>query len=257
MSILFEDLNEYDGKHTEFPACNENIDLWRKVLKDVRVDNAGVVCSGGEVAFFAILPCVRKRMEAIDHAYGSMYYALGKYHIIEKLGSKQAHKLFNEYHEGPFKELLEEANRGLPTRPATRAYSGTSPSAVTKILRKLTQKDLTEFRANREKVRFVHGDLNDLVERGPFDLVYLSNALEYNGRNGYEFNVKGMVKPGGYLALAASKYRNTEGRYLRGFKLLANEKMESEYPLTSYSYRPPDPRRYGLGWEYRLYQVPA
>src|SRR4051812_5629858 len=94
--LVFEDLNGFNGTSTEFPFCNEHLKTWHKALDGIEVDNAASICSGGEVTFFAILPHVKEKLVAIDHSYRSMFYAIAKYHVVEKLGAVKAHKLFKE-----------------------------------------------------------------------------------------------------------------------------------------------------------------
>ncbi len=37
---------------------------------------------------------------------------------------------------------------------------------------------------NLHKIKLIHGDLTDTSDRAPYDLIYLSNALEHTDRNG-------------------------------------------------------------------------
>lgn len=55
-------------------------------------------------------------------------------------------------------------------------------------------------------VKFIHGDLRDLAEDGPYGLIYLSNALEHSNRDGQRPKLLDHVKPclrkGGVLVVA-------------------------------------------------------
>lgn len=84
-------------------------------------------------------------------------------------------------------------------------------------------------------VRFVHGSMTDLHDRGPFDLFYLSNAGE--GGNGNRTRpdlskITACVRPGGYIISTRLYSRNSTA----GWKLLNT--------------------RIGFGWEQCVYQVP-
>jgi SAM-dependent methyltransferase len=234
MSIVFEDLNEYNGNGS-FPVCNESIAMWRKALKDISVENAAGICSGGEVSFFAVLPCVKKQLQLVDHSYQSMYYALGKYHTVEKLGAKKAHKAFSQGAVSELEPLIEEANQGFSTGAAFRkGYSRLSGGDLRGIFRDISEKDVQAFKKNQKKVKFLHGDLSDLVERGPFDLVYLSNALDYTGRHhSHNHPVEKLVKPGGIVCCTSSSYGG-RSRLSKAFEILFSEAGAG--PIMSWTY---------------------
>lgn len=253
--LVFEDLNRYNGVHTEFPFCNEQLGMWNKALDGIEVDNAASICSGGEVTFFSILPRVKEKLVAIDHSYRSMYYAIAKYHVVEKLGAVKAHALFKEPRKNKAKllKLAAEANKDLPTNGAIRTKDsfGYSPEDEcweydSRILESITQKELSAFKRSRAKLHFLHGDLTDLVERGPFDLVYLSNAMQYAGRDKHKnYPVEAMVKPGGYIC-----YTGHPSYYDKGVNVLRKwETLFAEYPAYGYSY--------GIRWQYTVKRAPA
>lgn len=268
--MKFEDLNTYDGRHTEYPVCNESVAVWRKALQGISVDNAAAICSGGEVSFFGILPFVTKQLQAIDHSYTSMYYAVGKYHIIEKLGAKEAYKVFtNRELLRAVMPLFASANKKLPTDIVTKnaevlakrykrydtRYQRTYGSqhyddfdfirldhwSMVRSYTELSEADFKDFRANRGKITFLHGDLNDLQERGPFDLVYLSNAMQYNGRDNHKnYEVAKMVKPGGFVCFTQGTGNMTVPTPVRGFEEIFNENGCSS-----------------MYWNYRVMKAPA
>ena len=58
-------------------------------------------------------------------------------------------------------------------------------------------------------VKFIHGDLTDLAEDGPYGLIYLSNALEHSNRDGKHpllDTIKPLVRENGVLVVAGSYY---------------------------------------------------
>lgn len=242
--IDFEDLNPYNGSHTPFAVCNENISIWRKVLEGISVESAASICSGGEVSFFAILPVVKKKLVLIDHSYRSMYFALGKYHLIEKMGAKEAYKLLVESRQGgDLQTIFDEANNTLPTKRDELSYSNWFNGwyGAKGIYEDITEEGITKFRNNRNKVSFLHGDLNDLADKGPFDFVYLSNALDYAGRNGSKYDIEKMVKPGGYVAYCCGTYSSPK---ITKYEVVAS--------ADAHSIR----NTYEISWNYKLCKVP-
>lgn len=243
----FKDLNTYKGSSC-YAVVNESIAVWRKLLDGISVERAASICSGGEVSFFSILPCVEKELVLIDHAYGSLYYAIGKYGIIETQGAEKAYEL---YTQDVFTKEVEdgiiEANKGLPTANPRHRYGGTSTG---RVWRTITQEDVASFATCMDKVQFLHGDLNDLEEFGPFDLLYLSNALDYVGRNGTRFNIEKLVKPGGYILYCNQAYStwdnlpNRPNPRAKGWEEVAQTRPDR------------DTRQYGLDWIYRVCKAP-
>lgn len=59
-------------------------------------------------------------------------------------------------------------------------------------------------------VKFIHGDLRDIAEDGPYGLIYLSNALEHSNRDGQRPALLDHVRPslrkGGVLVTAGYYY---------------------------------------------------
>lgn len=54
-------------------------------------------------------------------------------------------------------------------------------------------------------VKFIHGDITDLAEDGPYGLIYLSNALDHTSRTGSQpllNSIKPLVRKGGVLVVA-------------------------------------------------------
>lgn len=207
--IDFEDLNTYNGL-TAFPICNESIEIWREGLEGISVENAAGICSGGEVSFFAILPSVTGQLQLIDHAYVALYYAIGKYHAIEKLGAEEAYKAFVQGDMTILSPLFKGANEGLPTKPDNGydSYRTCDSYGLKRYYKSVSQETFETFQENKKRVKFLHGDICDLAERGPFDLLYISNALDYAGRNGeYAYPIDKIVKPGGIVCYTgASRY---------------------------------------------------
>jgi hypothetical protein len=272
--VKFTDLHEYDGRSC-FVTTNESLGTWNDLLDGVKVERAASICSGGEVAFFAIAPRATQEVYLLDHAYGSLYFAIGKYNLIEKLGPTKAYKLLTSNDGEKIAKAFLDANKDLPTHGNSDAYAHwPTLRSVEQAASKekpppeppnrysmawydwydrwgprgygrdrkynkfascwahLDPKAISAFSKRvRERVSFVHGDINDLVDLGPFDLIYLSNALDYSGRSTEEqrkatykrhtygedtvstvYKIEEIVKPGGIVCFSykISKPRVTE-----------------------------------------------
>lgn len=323
MTVVFEDIHKHNGQGS-YSVVNESVEVWRRLLEKIpNVDTAASIASGGEVSFFAIAPKVRKALTCIDHSYVSMYFAIGKAHLINKVGSAAAFKALVKNDVNLLRAAFKEANEGLPTAFEENAKeiddylkaraewtikfnawmeeykkkhpqpSSTSsywragldewyntlyvaqsewykenpqpappPSyhyghkmgfdelwaTATRAYEEIGQKPITEFRAKRDKVKFLHGDLSDLEARGPFDLVYLSNALQFRTREGKRGGHDPLkwVKPGGYLA--QTNYGRQPDPELRTCKVIGTD---------STRVRGGSGQAFGLGWQYHLVQAPA
>lgn len=321
MPLQFEDINTYDGKNSAYPLVNESVATWRKALEGVKgVKKAASICSGGEIAFFCVLPLVEQHLDLLDHSYESMSYAISKFHLIEKLGSVKAYKVFMEDNREVLQDAYYEANKGLPTKVpepskeerdylrASEAYNKAYNEWNDRMLKELGVKDtwnmttyqdkyqrwhrenppptrprlpealrygltsnrryrlppcqrvyqdvgqkgITEFRANRHKLTFCHGDLNDLVARGPYDFVYLSNAQAYSGRDGNKYLIDKIVKPGGYVAYTGYSEQKPDRGY-GGF----NNDACYDFDTVFYQPRGMESSGYGLMWSYRVCRTPA
>lgn len=328
-TIVLDDLNKYDGKHTIYATVNESVEVWREGFAQVPpVEKAGAICSGGEVAFFTVLPRVTESLTLLDHSYTSMYYAIGKFHLIDKWGSKEAFKALKKDDRKLLKEAFAEANKGLPTmqdeedpeiaaymeaekewhtryrewekdywakqprrtsqsfyyddgydkayrewmqanpaptRPANYQYAGYRETfesrwaGCSRVMEEVTQKGVTEFRAKRDKCTFVHGDLTDFKALGPFDLVYLSNALQYAGRdNNRTYKPAEWVKPGGYIAYTCSSY--SDPFYQDRGETGIQKGWEEVFDYNPRKESRARPRRFsssmGASWRYRIVKTP-
>jgi hypothetical protein len=102
-------------------------------------------------------------------------------------------------------------------------------------------------------VKFVHGDLSDLKDDGPFGLLYLSNATEHNNREQTKpqfENLRACLRPNAYVITASrsglSRSRHEKydryGRYVPEPPLVGVEKIK-------------DQRGGTLNWTQQMYRV--
>ena len=90
--IRFKDCNEYKGYNGTYYATNEEPKLFAEFLKDVEVNRAAAICSGGEIGLFVLLPKVKRELVLIDHHYETMSFAMMKWLLIQTVGGKEAHR---------------------------------------------------------------------------------------------------------------------------------------------------------------------
>lgn len=242
-----------------YAACNENLTTWREMLNGVEVDNAASICSGGEVSFFCVLPCVKKQLVLVDHSLNSLWWAVGKLGAIEALGPAVFHSKVRSIRASAYgfagekaaTELyscFEAANSGIFTS-GDRGYGNSSYRVreVAAVWKKdVLLADVNHLHANRDKIAFIHGDLADLEAVGPFDFVYLSNAMEYRNRNGKTPRPAPLVKPGGLVAYTSRNGNNY------GIDPVVASWETVEQKQTKWS-----ENGYGLNWKHTLARKPA
>jgi hypothetical protein len=185
--MKFANLHDFDVQ-TVYHTTNEEPLLHLKLLATLaqkRFQKAASICSGGEIPFFVLLPRCQE-VFAVDHCKAVIALAMSKMLILEKLGPKALHTLLLEDRRAKYEDLLLEVKKDLPEAlrqcvtslgtykwPEVRREWGLmSPAILSKVLK------------NKDRITFIHGDVTDLAQFGPFDIVYLSNALEHSGRSG-------------------------------------------------------------------------
>lgn len=229
--MKFEDLyTEWDRADDYYRATNEDPLVWRDLVRGLRVNYAGAICSGGEVGFFALLPTVRKELVLIDHSYKSMSFAMIKYLLLQRLGAERTRQLLTET-PFPSSELQAEVTALKDVMPEKirhafeylegrghgglrERYDDPARGIIPDHWSKLPSELITVAAKKLDKVVFAHGDLSDLRKWGGFDLLYLSNAFEHTSRfastlytstakNERFANILRLVKPGGYLLISS------------------------------------------------------
>lgn len=108
----------------------------------------------------------------------------------------------------PTKELYAcflEANKGLVTETDRMEECGYWPlQALSQRWQEVEVEDCEALLNSKVELQVCHGDISDLTEHAPLELLYLSNALQYAGRNGKEFKIGEIVEKGAYIAYTGS-----------------------------------------------------
>jgi hypothetical protein len=212
--INFEDIHPDYNSSTGYAATNEDIILHRKLLRKVRdIKLAGSIASGGEVPFFVFLsrgiPVV-----AVDHSYRAIAAVLGKIEIVKRLGTAGAYELFTDKEYKDVSKAFADLAPSMPEklRPyfakstvygeAGLVFDQNSYNDLRKTWMYVTPLIMKRAFRNLDKLTLVHGDLSDIASKGPFDCLYISNALEhtsYTGKNPDPAIMNDLVKPGGFV----------------------------------------------------------
>jgi hypothetical protein len=184
-----EETHPYDPE-SGYHCPNEAIKVFMRFLARGKYRPRKVlsICSGGEVPLLCFLP-IAVEVIAIDHSKRSLETAYAKIHLISQLGVEGWYDLLKK----PWNKVEETWRGAVNEVPASmRAkYHGSQWS----LLSSYTWSELQRFWAKMprgylrvalkrlDRITFIHGDLRDAAPRGPFDMIYLSNALEHSPRD--------------------------------------------------------------------------
>lgn len=167
---------------------NESMAGLKQHIAGMKLKKAGGICSGGEVPLTVLLPNCTGPVVAVDHSLHSLYAAMTKALMLEKLTTKELHKLltssqhdletvWRQFHRDLLAELPEDLHPVL--------LKVTSPHVSQDSFQKywappnLSTEELDTARERLENLTFVYGDLTSLAKFGKFQVVYLSNAMQH------------------------------------------------------------------------------
>lgn len=220
-----------------YPAPNEDVELWRSMVKGLRVERAAAICSGGEVGLLALLPTVRRELVLIDHSRRSLLVAMLKHLLIRQRGATEVRELLGKGSYKDIKAALTAVKDGLPpdllaiynrmgndprkygdeiepfgarddwysAKPSYKPHPGLQKYWCAVPVRLVQRSG-----AKLGKVSFIHGDMKVLAERGKFNLIYLSNAFNHasvtNPQHSTFKAIDEALAPGGYAMVADSRH---------------------------------------------------
>lgn len=247
MSVVlpFEDVNTFDGGYSYYTP-NEDFKIWRSLLRDIPIHRAAAICSAGEVGLFGLLSHVRRDLVLVDHSYGSMGVALLKYAALREYGWEKTVAAFRKHNSDEWKALFDPLIEQLPENIRAKLRADNFRGYGSYIAREWDRVPTWVRRKacrKLDRVSFLHGDLSDLIERGPFDILYASNAFGHNNREGKRpeiEQVKAALKPGGYLICASYTAPEQDGLIL------------VKTARGGYSWETPN----CISWTYFLYRTP-
>jgi hypothetical protein len=203
-----------------FMVTNEEHEAFAELLGDRTFKRGAAICSGGEMTLFLLLPRISDELIAVDHSYRALGATIVKIQLLLKLGAKACRDLFiKEDNDKELKALAEPIKEALPA-PMKAALASADANYQTlfdmshcNTLRPhwfyAKVEDLERSIANIRKLRLVHSDLRDIAPRGPFDLLYISNALDHPSRDTKTPKIDEfaqLVASKGYMLLTSSYY---------------------------------------------------
>jgi hypothetical protein len=236
----FEDLDNFNA--AGYWETNEEPEVHRELLSGIRLHRAAAIASGGEVSYFVLLPKVQKELVLVDHSYHSLAVCFLKACLLQQRGADQTKALFVSGDREAIVDALLTVKDGVPEKLRSHicSYGGElTPHrfySENNLRREWLYAPLDAIRASARKLsklRLLHGDLSTLKGRGPFDLLYISNALDHTGVGGKRLgkeDIEPSLKKGGYVLLTKQAVNyNTSGtnpsnmgwkliREIRGFR---------------------------------------
>lgn len=211
----FEDVHPDWNAGTSYPVTNEEPEVFNQDILGKRTfKKAGGICSGGEIAFFTMLPR-SEEVIVIDHSYTSLTAAFLKAVLLGQLGARELKRMcinvtWDEVNvKKEFDVAYAEALKTLPpplVKYGPDRISSHDMREMRKVFRHVSLSVMRKAEQSLDRLTILHGDLLlDLPKFGPFDLFYMSNAQEHKGRSLKAFNLKDFssaVNPGGLLLMA-------------------------------------------------------
>lgn len=192
-----------------YGATNEESQLIRELLKGRRFKRAGGICSAGEIPLFVLLNFA-KEVCVIDHSYRSLRAAYSKAIMLSVFGPRRTKEILtapnvdNSIHQ--MVDVLmapvitnwckdKEANKIISASTNVNWIGYNAPDWIGYNAPDLRKEWhfahlswLTKAASRLDRLSMAHGDLTEL--EGSFDLLYLSNAHEHQGRNGLAPDLK-------------------------------------------------------------------
>lgn len=141
---------------------------------------AAAISSGGEIPILVLLSRAEEVI-AIDHSYMALGHAYLKCIMLDLFGPKAFLDMITTGDHATATKMFTEAKPLVPTCMHPRLYSFDVSS--NKKFWNISLETLTLIHSRLDKLTFVHGDLTDLSHFGVFDVLYISNALEHQGRS--------------------------------------------------------------------------
>lgn len=217
-----------------YKVTNESPEEFVKMLGDRRFPRGASICSGGEVPLFIFLPRCDE-VFAIDHALGSLATTWVKALMLSHLGPigfmnaicgshknfmAEAHNIVSGNVPEPLQKHVKLAWDGNIVTQYSINFSIYDMESIRNEWKLIGDKTIQQVFERLDRLTLVHGDVvEDLPSYGVFDLLYISNACEHNGRKIYEPNYgprlpnfEPLVNVGGILLATGGLYNMQEKR---------------------------------------------
>lgn len=170
-----------------YGATNEEPLIAKQLLKGKTINNGLAIASAGEMTFRTFLPKTQGSLVLIDHSYKSLRAFCIKALLLATLGADATRKLLIAEKQAGWTDAINKVDEFLPEPMKSAKFGGFDvfTAEAANIRREwfyMDLKDLQKTVKNLGKIKLIHGDLSDVADLGPYDFLYISNALEHQGR---------------------------------------------------------------------------
>ena len=185
----FIDVHPQYDSDSGYTSTNETpesfVALLDKHCPDQTFKRGGGIASGGEIAFFVLLPRCEE-VVVIDHSYSSLHAFYLKALWLADRGVKGFRQILNgelDWQQTVDQTMLEVL-KVIPAPKHPNTYlNQVSTRGLWATEWDLVSNETLEIALSRlDKLTLVHGDLTDLPQFGKLDLCYVSNAMEHHSR---------------------------------------------------------------------------
>lgn len=200
--------------NTGYFTTNEELAIFTKFLKGVKVNKAACIASGGEFLLTVLLNRASE-IFAVDHSYRALSATYYKLLLLQKrAGNRIKQDLFIENYK-PFTKHVADLWQHMPEKLNKDTWRNEQSDRYSLESIRKSWYNLTFPRITAEavgKVTLIHGDLTDVTNlAGPVDMLYISNAMEHSNRErkypSFE-TIAPLLNPGGFLLLSKSYHMN-------------------------------------------------
>ena len=237
-----------DFNYKGYTVTNEDTAWFSKALNEANIPTkrALAICSGGEVPLTVLLPRCEEVI-AVDYSIPALVAAMSKALLIADSNGLVPSRVLPR----DFKDRLPKLLRSLKESSDPYADQGRRPYNHAQIYWPHMIKEdfeVVKQKLSEGRISFIHGDIaRDTTDLGRFDLVYLSNALEYNCRDNKRLKVEDILdrlSPGGLLI-------TTEN----GFLLKSPPLLLKSPPLGGQFFTQIVSSKISKGWKHCIWQL--
>lgn len=222
-----------------------------------RVKKVGSIASGGEVPLTVLLPAVKGELIAVDHSLGSLAWAFFKVHLLQRFPTTtEFKKWLKDVDEAEFTKVFKEVIATLPFSAPNYLVGWGMSSNLEHIRNQWLSTPaalLSKARERLDLITFIHGDITDIAPYGPFDLLYVSNALAHVTSKTNQEHTGDAIKP---LLTARGKVIATHDLTPVLGPPQAN-KLTTWDSIKYVRVTNPTTRWGNITWNYNLYQKPS
>lgn len=226
---MIEELNNFNVS-TGYLCPNERPRIFLRKMASLKLRPKKVlsICSGGEMPLM-MLPFAEEVL-AIDHSRKSLDTALTKIKLLRQHGPDGWMSLLRMPQTTFFSRWQ------ALTQDQTGYYAGgDNVSEMLRVWADIPARIRHLIPARLDRLKLLHGDFLDASDRGPFDVMYLSNALEHSGRTHTHRLVErkdlilSLLAPGGVIFYTRSIYNTPSTATFEGAQVIVTGPIASPW----------------------------